>query len=217
MIQAFFNKLSQVQFKQDENYKTSSSIGLLQYLPDDVFWKVIGDSCNAKNVFTSKNLGKIVWVNFWPYTDATNTTNKRNVEPDVLIETEEFDIIIEAKEENNSHTLKQWKNEIQSIKNEQKKNNKEKGIILIALGGHVKKEIVSKVNNMYLSSWQSLLNAIDKEMRERKNNDHVCRILADVLDLFERQGMLPMQWFKSLDKIDINETCINQWKQTATN
>lgn len=212
MIQAFLNKKSHVQFNPNEDFKTSSSIGLLQYLPDDVFWKVIGDSCHAKNVFTSKNLGKIVWVNFWPYTDATNTTNERNVEPDVLIETKEFDIIIEAKEENNSHTLEQWKNEIQSIRNEQKKNSEEKGFILIALGGHVKKEVVSKVDNMYLSSWQSLLNAIDKEKREGKNNVNVCRILADVIDLFERQGMLPIQWFESLDKININETCIDQWK-----
>lgn len=83
MIQAYFKGKLVIQdncIKKNEDLKTSSSIGFLQYLPDDLFWQILRDSCVG---LTTSDFGKIESFNFWAHTDATDTTNNQLVEPDV--------------------------------------------------------------------------------------------------------------------------------------
>jgi len=216
MIQAYFKGKLVIQdncIKQNEDFKTASSIGLLQYLPDDVFWNIMVNSCIG---FTATDFGKIVSFNFWEHTDATDTSNSQLVEPDVWIETEKFDVIIEAKVGDfGGQYIGQWQNEIQSIKNEQCNNDYEKPIVLIALGGN-DNMLPEKVLDcpVYKASWYNLLNAVVSERDAQKINNNICRILDDVIELFARQGVMTVTWLNSLPKYEVNETALNAWEIT---
>lgn len=210
MIQAYFKGKSAIDFDMNEDFKTSSSIGLLQYLPDEIFWKILQDSCDG---FPSTNFGTIKSFNFWAHTDATKTSNTQFVEPDVWIETEKYDIIIEAKVSDDSgQYATQWENEILSIKNEQRNNNYEKQIILIALGGNATMHNEKAFNYpVYKASWFNLLNAISKEQKEQSDHGYLCRILNDIIELFARQGVMNLKWMNTLPVIPIQENDLNFW------
>ena len=63
MIQAYFKGKLVIQdncIKQNEDLKTSSSIGLLQYLPDDIFWNIMRNCCVGFNI---EDFGKILALN----------------------------------------------------------------------------------------------------------------------------------------------------------
>lgn len=216
MLQAFFKGKLVIQdnrVKHNEDLKTSSSIGLLQYLPDDLFWKIMRNSCIG---FSTKDFGKIESFNFWAHTDATHTTNDQLVEPDVWIETEKYDVIIEAKiGDIVGQTKGQWAKEIQSIINEQNNNDSSKPIILIALGGN-ENMLPEKVLDcpVYKASWYNLLNAVVSERDAQKINSNICRILDDVIELFARQGVMTVTWLNSLPKYEVNETALNAWEIT---
>lgn len=214
MIQAYFKGKSSVQFLSNEDFKTSSSIGLLQYLPDNVFWNIMKRCCVELDVAA---LGKIQNFNFWRHTDRTKTKNSNYVEPDVWIETENYDVIIEAKKnDGGGQYLQQWHDEIQSILNEQRNGNYQKPIILIALGGNenLQPESVSVGNerfDVFKTSWFDLINAIVTEFNSQENNGNVYRILSDVVELFAHQGVIVMKWLNNLIKYDVDETALCNW------
>jgi hypothetical protein len=216
MIQAYFKGKLVIQdnwIKQNEDLKTSSSIGLLQYLPDEVFWEILRDSC-ADFKTTNFDFGQILSFNFWEHTDATNTTNERLVEPDVWIETENYDVVIEAKVGDASgQSQEQWNNEIQSIKNEQNNNNQTKHIILIALGGNEKmQQGIALGCPVYRVSWYNLMNAVVNERSKQKNNGFVYRILDDVIELFARQGVMRIHWLNTMPIFAIDDNVLALWK-----
>ncbi|MBR4488292.1 MAG: hypothetical protein IKO89_06990 [Bacteroidales bacterium] len=213
MIQSYFKGKSSVDFYMDEDFKTSSSIGLLQYLPDDIFWEILRNSCND---LPSMDFGKIISFNFWEHTDPTGTTNTNFVEPDVWIETEGYDIIIEAKIGDASGQYPtQWENEILSIKNEQNNNDYEKPILLIAMGGNENMQPgIAAGCPVYKASWYNLLNAIVNERNTKDENGCVCRILDDVIEMFARQGVLKIEWMNTLPErqYTINKCALNIWE-----
>lgn len=214
MIPAFLKKKLVVQennIKLNEDFKTSSSIGIMQYLPDDIFWDIIRNSCVGFNE-NDEFLGKIQAFNFWAHTDSHDTTNTNYVEPDVWIETDKCDIIIEAKVSDISGQYEgQWENEIQSILNERGENAK---IILIALGGN---ENMFEGNvlgfNVYKASWYDLLNSLVKEREKHNENDFVCRIIDDVIELFARQGLMRIHWLGTMPIEEIDDQAINTWAE----
>lgn len=213
MIQAFFKGKLVIQdnrVKHNEDLKTSSSIGLLQYLPDDLFWKIMRNSCVG---FNTKDFGKIESFNFWAHTDATHTTNDQLVEPDVWIETEKYDVIIEAKiGDIVGQTKGQWAKEIQSIINEQNNNDSSKPIILIALGGNENMQNDEVMGcPVYKASWYNLLNAVVNERNNQDENGYVCRVLDDVIEMFARQGVMKIDWFNTLPIIPIKENALELW------
>lgn len=215
MIQAYLTgklKIEDNRIKKNEDLKTSSLFGLLQYLPEDSFWKIFCDFCiNLKK----EKFGKIVSFNFWPHTEPTNTTNALFVEPDLWIETENFDIIIEAKlNDQIGQDKSQWENEIQSIINEQRNRNDLKPIILIALGGNENMD-PDEVKNckIYKASWFSLVNSVVNARDKHIDHGNICRILDDLIDLMARQGVMKIKWMNSLVglNMEINHQVLNEW------
>lgn len=89
-------------FKGIEDTLTSSVIGLLQYLPDSVVWEILRGACGQSSDNFPVNIGAVLDYHFWERFDASGTINSTAVEPDVWIETETFDIIIEAKRSDDS-------------------------------------------------------------------------------------------------------------------
>lgn len=216
MIQSYLKGKSAIQFTSNEDFKTSSSIGLLQYLPDDVFWRIIRNSCVGLDI---ADFGEILSFNFWEHTASEGTTNQNFVEPDVWIETEKVDVIIEAKLSDTFGQYEhQWKNEIQSILNEQRGNEYQKRIVLIALGGNADLQPDSvKVEktpySVYKASWFALVNAIVTEKNQDLNSGSVCRVLEDVIELFARQGVMALTWLNSLPNYSVNENALRPWKR----
>ena len=215
MIQAFFKGKSGIQVAQNEDFKTSSSIGLLKYLPDDVFWNIMRNSCIGLN---TNEFGKILSFNFWSHTDPTDTTNDCFVEPDVWIETENFDVLIEAKVADGAGQYEQqWKNEIQSILNEQSNNDYQKPIVLIALGGNENLQpdtVLLKDEDfpVFKSSWHNLILSVVRERDLSDTNDSICRLLEDVIELFARQGIMKMEWFNTLPLASVDAHALDLWR-----
>lgn len=217
MIQAYFKGKLVIQdncIKQDEDFKTSSSIGLLQYLPDDVFWNIMRNCCVG---FTTTDFGKIESFNFWAHNDPTGTRNTNYVEPDVWIETEKYDVIIEVKKKDEngeySQSIEQWEDQVQSVKNEQNNNDYEKPIILIALGGNDVMQPENALNSpVYKASWYNLMNAVVKERDAQSDNGYIFRILDDVVELFARQGVMKIEWLNTLPLVSVDAHALDLWK-----
>ena len=218
MIQAYFKGKLVIQdncVKKNEDLKTSSSIGLLQYLPDEVFWKILRSSCVG---FPEMDFGKILSFNFWSHNDATNTNNSLFVEPDVWIETEKYDVIIEAKvcEEygNYMQSEVQWNDEIISLRNEQEKMGYSKPIIMIALGGNDNMMPDSAMDcPVYKASWYNLMNAVVNEQTTQNDKGWVCRILDDIIEMLARQGVIKVEWLKTLPekRYTVKEHSLDIW------
>lgn len=217
MLQALFhNKLGHAiqggRFKGIEDTLTSSVIGLLQYLPDDLFWSVLLGSCGASAETLPESIGVIRNVHFWERLDAEGTHNTYSVEPDVWIEADECDVIIEAKKsdsaEENAQYYSQWFNEIVALNNINEHQD-DKGLIFIAIGGNstLKDQEVIVMGNtqvVHTGSWFDLLGGL-LHLRERIGLEqrNVLRILDDVITAMQYHSIVHTIWFDSLRKVGI--------------
>lgn len=209
MIQAYLKGKSDIQFNQNEDFKTSSSIGILQYLPDEVFLRILRDSCIDFKIDITQ-FGKIQSVNFWARVDAGDNIEQQFVEPDVWIETENYDIIIEAKLDDTRGQYKgQWEKEIESIKYVQAQK---KDIVLIALGGNRNMKPGEVLGcPVFKASWYNLVNAVVKERDNFNNANYQSRILNDVVELLARQGVIKIEWLKTLPLNQVNDHALEIW------
>ena len=79
-----------------EDSKTSAVFENVMLLPDNVFWYILRQSCFSNDMMPI-HLGLLLSYEFWPHWDRTGTDNTNYVEPDLFLEFELFDVIIEAK------------------------------------------------------------------------------------------------------------------------
>lgn len=205
MLQALLHKklkasFSDPSFRPSEDTLTSSVIGLLQYLPSGIFNTILRESCGFSSPFP-QDLGTVNAVAFWEHWDATNTSNERIVEPDVIISTEKYQIIIEAKKcDEIGQYHEQWRNEIKAFLNTYKSDNRE--VILLALGGnttleHHNMEVDGFNYPIYRASWFNVLHSVSKQLKEPLP-EHVKRVLSDIMDAFEIHGFFSIEWMSSL-------------------
>lgn len=207
-------------FRPSEDTLTSSVFGILQYLPDDTLWQIVRNSCGEGKQFLPETIGEIEYIDFWPkYRDVEGTTNRSYVEPDVLLVTKKYYVIIEAKKfDGGGQYLTQWKNEIRAINNE----DDTKEILFVAMGGNstlMHEEISVELKNAEVrtyiinrSSWFNLLNEIQKIESSKERN----RLVTDVTQAMNRHGFIQIKWLNSLmhNKTISTEsiTTINRWK-----
>lgn len=190
-------------FSPSEDTLTSSVFGILQYLPDDTLWNIVRNSCGEEKENLPETIGEIEYIDFWPQYPAVEglTTNRRYVEPDVLLVTKKYYVIIEAKKyDGGGQRLTQWKNEIISINSED--NTKE--ILFVAMGGNstlMHEEISVELKNAEVrnyiinrGSWFNLLNEIQK----KEINNETSRLVNDVTRAMNRHGFVQIEWMDSL-------------------
>lgn len=197
-----------------EDSLSSSVFDMLKYLPTEMFWRILKQSLYYDKL--PRFCGELVKMSFWEKWSAVNTNNTNFVEPDIFIEFEDFDIIIEAKRYNESQqSAVQHKNQIQAYKNEY--GNNEKKLYYIQLGGlhnlnddncydeHGDVEICK-------TDWSRILNQVvsEKAMCANLNLSHVnsyTRILDDLIVYFEFHGYFKKYWLQDMylgTKIDYN-------------
>ena len=131
--------------------------------------------------------GELLHYEFWPNYKTEHTSNESYVEPDLLLEFEYFNLLVEIKRKDVQSYRQyegQWKNEIQAFVNGQT-HGENKPLLLIALGGNTSPEAFhTPLGRIYKSSWNSLLNQICIRQEQEKPYTPAYRILHDLESAF---------------------------------
>lgn len=203
-------------FRGIEDTLTSSVVGLMQYLPDEIFWTILGGACGHSTKGLPNSIGAIKEFHFWERFDASGTKNSTAVEPDVWIETEDFDIIIEAKRSDdsadNSQYEDQWKNQIIALRNSYG-DEPPKPLIYIAIGGNdslrdTSLPVEGKEYEIHTASWYNLLNVVLNLVRNYEPDNmpaHTMRILLDIIQALQVHRFIKTTWLDSLPAIILPE------------
>lgn len=203
MLQALIQSKLKLTVAKCEDTQTSSTLGLLQYLPSDVFWEIFYNA-QARRALP-EDIGRVLSVSFWPkLSPGEKSSNSYYVEPDVLIESEYYHIIIEAKRsDEGGQNRAQWENEIGAVRQNIPDNSK--SIFLIALGGNSTLEIqsVSLEDDtevlIYPVMWLQLLHSVHEYSRQEGIEDNCRRLLNDIIEGFAQHGYFDLKW---LDKLE---------------
>ncbi|TCO06967.1 hypothetical protein [Natronoflexus pectinivorans] len=192
-------------FSGSEDSLTASIFERLFYLPTDLFWFILRNSC-YDNDDLPKDCGSLISKEFWPHWDATKTSNSNYIEPDIFIRFEKFDLIIEAKRyDKNQQDPEQWKNQIDAYK-----NMHDKKLYYIALGG-IRSEKKEKCNNVIIfpCQWNRILRAVKKELSNiTKDVDATDApillrpIFEDLLLAFNIHEFAVGEWFETMPHLD---------------
>lgn len=217
MLQAILHKKASLNTKTDnqpEDALTSSIVGLLQYLPDEVFWQILYKASEGMLPEFSK-VGVIKSISFWKRMSAEGTDNKRSVEPDVWIKLEKMHLIIEAKRNDGGGQYKeQWDREIKALlkhlEEEEDQPIDEQKIYLLALGGNTqtsellqlkvegKEYPKGKKYPIVRMHWQTLLEEVKKCTYESSPHSGVeKRICKDIIKAFEHFEFFALKWLDS--------------------
>ena len=191
MIQALLHHKSHIRLVEDE--KTSIIIGTLLHLPTTLMFKIIFDAVED-NPFALRDVTEVHLLRkpeFWPHWSTENIQKKNFVEPDVFMRFSSFDLIIEAKrnDDETSQYSDQLNNELIAYENKYGEKNKE--VHLIALGGYINdiESINEKRRDKILTcSWYNLFCSIERKKERLQEHDEIYRILSDCKDAFEIFG-----------------------------
>lgn len=178
----------------NEDFKTYSTLGVLQYLQAQLFWNILKasviDNHNLPNV-----TGEILQIDFWPkwfnIQNIRNIYNSKYIEPDMFIRFERFDCIVEVKKTDRvGQYTDQWESQTLAYRNEYPEG---KQLVYIALGGNSRLNASTheKFKHVYKSTWQGLLREIVKALKERVSliykteiiNQEI-RVLQSVVEAF---------------------------------
>jgi len=203
MINYFLKKNNEI--KTCEDSLTSSVFDLLKYLPSEIFWRILKGSLYFDKL-PSYYGGKVTYT-FWPKWNAKDTNNSRFVEPDLFLQCHDFDIIIEAKRNNEKQQYEDQKeNQLKAYFNEFKLSKK---IYYIQVGGlnDLKDDDDIIINNNQIVScktdWSQLLNKIVEEYYTIKDInliqlDSYKRIFEDLKKCLERHGYYKKSWLQEI-------------------
>lgn len=207
-------------FSGKEDTLTASVVGRLQYLPEDTFWSIIRGACGRLTVGLPESIGEVLDFRFWERLNATGTKNERDVEPDVWVVTNLFDIIIEAKRSDcsadNSQYEDQWRNQVIALQNTYGKEEP-KPLIYIAIGGNdslrdTTVQIKEKEFIIHTASWYNLLNTVLNELNDIEGEglpNHTKRVLQDIVLALQIHRIIKTIWFDTLPKILIPEGSVS--------
>lgn len=189
----------------NEDAITSTIIGLLKYLPADLFWHILRQACGNNKLPPIS--GTLKQTEFWPKWNAAGTSNSKYVEPDVFLRFDSFDLIIEVKSsDEGGQYAQQWENQIKAYTNEYEKQE----LVYITLGGNAVKinqeiEVDDKKYAITKCSWMSLLMETSATLQEFKkteapfsNKASTIRLLEDVIRGFNYHGFFNIKWFEGM-------------------
>ncbi|GHV73430.1 hypothetical protein AGMMS49940_07320 [Spirochaetia bacterium] len=208
-----------------EDSLTSSVFDHLLLFPDELFYKIIKESCYNNSL--PEIIGDIDYYEFWPHWDATNTTRTSYIEPDLFLRFDNFDLIIEAKRwDHNQQYLTQWKNEFIAYKNEYAEEDKD--VFLLAIGGINNEDEENIMIDDYgkitiiKCRWSGILETLTNILNELEqsyyvNNNNIKRIVLLTINALELHGYIKVKWFDDLvGKYNIdyynNLVLLNNWR-----
>lgn len=200
---------------QKEDFRTSTIVGILLFLPDSLLWSILREACFGCRRLPGE-AGELLHYDFWPHWSADNTSNNDYVEPDVFLSFENADVIIEAKRfDESGQYFEEWKNELIAYSNEY--TNGSKPVFLIALGGNgVKKEtevfnLGGKSCFIVKCSWLGLHKVIKNQIEKEEGSSK--RILESLLIACNQFGFRNYGWLDervNLESYDISSSILNE-------
>ncbi len=192
----------------NEDSQTSFVFELMSYLPRELFGRILRNSINQN--LLNIDFTTLYEISFWPHWNSHGTDNTNHVEPDVFIQFDEYDILIEAKKyDENQQDPNQWKKQIRAYQNEYGEDNKT--LIFIALGGIWKNKAESlTVNNCKYTivkcRWASILNSVKQVQKEKEIEQPTRFVLANLIVVFQQIfEFLNFCWFESLEYEKLSE------------
>ena len=212
---SYLTTKGKINLKVCEDSLTAAVFDGLKYLPSALFYKILKNSLyNDKLPSVSGELNEIL---FWEKWNANQTFNSNFVEPDLLLQFDHFDIIIEAKRYDlYQQSQTQLENEIKAYYNV---FDGEKEMFFIQLGGLNNKnnepdfilEEKQKRVKICKTDWYQLLNQITVELHQLENNPNIQsighkRVLKDIIKAFEIHQFYQIKWFNELKQINLNQT-----------
>lgn len=208
-------------FKASEDSLTSTIIGLLFYLPHELTWHILLNACYGKEIPTPNT---VLSKEFWPLWSGEGTSNAMSVEPDVFIQTPDFDLIIEAKRTDyNQQSRDQWTNELKAYLNEYRDSKKR--VYLLALGGISTEatqqlEIDSIIMPVVMCRWERLLRSVRNALETVRHSQSllsssssVVQILEDILLGFSIHGYMTADWFcdTTFEGLQLSPNALGDW------
>lgn len=194
-----------------EDPKTSAIFENLMLLPDNVFWHLFRGSCFDNSVLPIHS-GRLLSYSFWPHWDKTGTNNTYFVEPDLFLQFENFNVIIEAKYGDLCGQYEyQWKQEIIAYGNEYSFENP---FLFIAVGGNMSTytenvKVKGKNVSIYKCNWLSLLISVNKYSKELDgitfpdySLSATQRLLDNIVLAFNVNGVYNIKWFNTMEQQD---------------
>ena len=211
MLQAILHKKSLGTGEQYEDALTSSIIGLLQYLPDEVFWQILYEA-SEHTLPKFSEAGGIENISFWKRMRFPEP-DRQYVEPDVWIKLEKMHLIIEEKRyDGGGQYNEQWDREIKALlkhlEEEEDQPIDEQKICLLALGGNNQTTEESRTiirgreYSIVRMHWQTLLEEVKKCTYESSPYSSAeKRICKDIIKAFELFGYFSLKWLDSFADI----------------
>ncbi|MDK2846346.1 MAG: hypothetical protein PWR18_948 [Synergistales bacterium] len=210
MLHAFVK--GKVSFDICEDSLTAAVISRMAYLPSEMIWRLIRGNEDFLPTFS----GVLENIEFWPIWSSLD--QRSYCEPDVILEFENIDVIVEAKREDTYlQNYEQLANELRYYFAQ--REGSKKPVLLWALGGmgrQVEKiseysRLSSPGNSVYFAatSWLQLFNRIKKLERflrhKIQTNDDISshpycfesgyflRIINDIIMALKKHGI--QEWF----------------------
>lgn len=196
-------------FKPSEDSLTSSIFSLLFYLPVELFWDILFNSCFYQSM--PKECGKLLSYEFWPHWNCKDTENSSYVEPDLFLDFENFHLIVEAKRYDyiQQQNESQWTAEIIAYRNEFSESQR-KPLYFIALAGILngaeKQDVVLSVS-ITTCRWARILSEVKKKISKHLNynntqlSDSTLNILNDLVKSFALHGFRTGELLESIPNI----------------
>ncbi|MCL2520074.1 MAG: hypothetical protein FWE37_03580 [Spirochaetaceae bacterium] len=176
-----------------EDSLTSSVFDGLLLLPDEVFWRLLKKACPT----LPDEAAVLEDYSFWPKyatDEIEEIPNEHFVEPDLVLNFESFDLIIEAKRwDGAGQNPEQWQNQLLAHRFHLEDDEKE--LYLLAIGGVDKNEIVKlDIDNeddepytIFKYHWKSLLEAIHHELANTEET-HNQKLFNYIIRAFALHG-----------------------------
>lgn len=190
-------------FTASEDSLTSTILGTLLYLPRELFWKILINSCYDQEILHAST---IQLIEFWPRWTIDATADGW-VEPDIFIRTVDFDLIVEAKRyDYDQQRIEQWEREYCGYLNNFKEDNRR--VYLLAIGGISNSDTETiKLGEQSIKvikcRWSSLVNQIKLVRTDISigklcipNSDSVLTILDDLILGFRIHGYFVGEWME---------------------
>lgn len=205
-----------------EDSLTAMVFDHLKYLPAEMFWRILKRALyHDKLPSYCGELNELLFWEKWNVIGSDKNNNKRYVEPDIFIQYENFDIIVEAKRYNQKQqNHNQLAEQIYGYYFNHGSAGKQ--LFYIQVGGLYNKEdaedfthkskikvddegeeIKSKNVPILKTDWTSLLNSITVEAQLLENipySNLSChsRLLKDLINGFELFQFYNLKWLKDL-------------------
>ncbi len=192
-----------------EDFFTATIFSRFLYLPSYIQSRILFE-LTGNNLF--RDTGDLASHEFWPIWPTNVIVGRQYIEPDLFLQYQNVDVIIEAKRNDMTpHDANQIENELVAY-SEQYEDVTQRKCILLAIGGGT---ILSKQHDdVVFCKWSRFFEAIQNVYKNSSVTQFNKVIYTDIVNGFSLHGFYPYRWLSSLDvdnSIDLQHMQSLKW------